>query len=80
VALSPVAPRTLPRVADINSPQQMDAVEAVALFYYQVKNGSVRSRRHWLGWAHWCLRAALERMRPYSEPGSVMGWDFSAFN
>ena len=54
--------------------QDVRAAEAVALFCYQVKNGSAHSQRHSVDWTRWCSQEASERTLPWSAPGFARGW------
>ena len=60
--------------------QDVRAAEAIALFCYQIKNGSAHSRRRWADWRHWCSLAASERTRPQFAPGFAMGSDSLEWN
>ena len=48
--------------------QDVRAAEAVALFCYQVRNGSAHSRRHSVDWTRWCLQEASAKTLPWSAP------------
>lgn len=69
-----------PDLRDLLAQEGRDAraAEAVALFCYQGKSGSVPMRRRWAGWNSWSSAAASVNMRRSCAHGCARAWIFSA--